>query len=144
MALEIVDVPVSGINGTTTRTPKKELGKDDFLLLLTKQLQNQDPMKPVDNMEFVNQMASFSTLEQITNMSKSLEKFMANTNNSYKIEAMGYLGLKVTAQTTDSPEPIIGTVTGVKFVDGEAVLTIGDQRIKASDVQSIEFPAAGA
>ncbi|OIP27308.1 hypothetical protein AUK22_05725 [bacterium CG2_30_54_10] len=140
MALEIVDVPVSGVNRTTARTPKKEMGKDDFLLLLTKQLQYQDPMKPADNMEFVNQMASFSTLEQITNLGKSMEKFIANSDSSYKMQAMSYLGMKVTAQPEGLPEPIVGMVTSMKFVNGEAVLKVGTNDVKVSEIQSVEYP----
>ena len=49
------------------------MGKDDFLKLFVAQLQHQDPMNPMEDSEFMGQMASFSTLEQITNMASERE-----------------------------------------------------------------------
>lgn len=141
MALEITDIPVSGVNGPK-RTPKKEMGKDDFLMLLTKQLQNQDPMKPMDNTEFVAQMANFSSLEQMANMNKSLQAFISNTNESYKFQAMGMLGKKVTAQISGQTEVISGAVSAVRFKDGETIFKVGTQDVKSSEILTIENTGA--
>ncbi|HOY67058.1 MAG TPA: flagellar hook capping FlgD N-terminal domain-containing protein [Candidatus Ozemobacteraceae bacterium] len=139
MALEIVDTATSGTSGAS-RVAKKQLGKDDFLLLLTKQLQNQDPLSPMDNMEFVAQMSSFSTLEQITNMNTSLQNFVSNANQSYKTEAMGYLGMKVTATPASLGETLTGQVTSIRFEEGEAVFTVNDQDVRLEEISKVEFP----
>ncbi len=144
MALEIVDVPVSGVNGPAKRATKTQLGKDDFLLLLTKQLQNQDPLEPQDNLQFISQMASFSTLEQMTNMTSTLEKFLNSTQTSYKVEAMSYLGMKVTVQPTGGSDSFEGTVKAIKFVDGQAILTVGDKEVTMAEVIKVEYPQADA
>lgn len=74
------------------RVASQELGKDDFLKLLITQLQNQDPTSPMENTEFIAQMAQFSSLEQMTNMSSEFTK-LANMLNSG--EAVTMLGKSV-------------------------------------------------
>ncbi len=84
------------VNG---RTASQELGKDDFLKLLLTQLSNQDPTRPMENTEFIAQMAQFSSLEQMTNMSTEFAK-LANMLNSN--EAVSLLGKNVTISTGDT------------------------------------------
>ena len=55
-----------------SRRPNNEMGRDDFLMLLMAQLQHQDPLNPLENHEFVAQMAQFSALEQMQNMNRSM------------------------------------------------------------------------
>lgn len=74
------------------QTPKAELGKDDFLKILITQLQHQDPTNPMQDKEFIAQMAQFSSLEQMTNMSTQFGK-VANLLNSS--EAQSLLGKNV-------------------------------------------------
>ncbi len=57
-----------------THNEKSVLGQDDFLKILITQLQNQDPMQPMQDRDFIAQMATFSSLEQMTNMSKSMNE----------------------------------------------------------------------
>jgi len=60
-------------NGVATDSlPTQNLGKDEFLQLLITQLQYQDPMEPMDDNEYIAQLAQFSELEQMTNMNDNL------------------------------------------------------------------------
>lgn len=77
------------VNG---RTPKTELGKDDFLKLLIAQLSHQDPTAPMQDTQFIAQMAQFSSLEQMTNMSTSFSKLTSLLTGS---DAAGAVGKKV-------------------------------------------------
>ena len=54
------------------RAPKSTLGQSDFLQLLTAQLKNQDPTKPVDNLQYVQQMAMFSQIAATTDTNTQL------------------------------------------------------------------------
>lgn len=82
------------------REIKQDLDKDAFLRLLVTQLANQDPTNPMDDRDFMAQMAQFSSLEQMVNMTKQLEK-MAVTNQTL---AVSYIG-RVVAFYQDSGDP---------------------------------------
>ncbi len=89
------------------RKPSQQLDKDDFLKLLITQLSHQDPTNPMDNTQFIGQMAQFSSLEQMYNMSNGFNKLAALMNNS---DAAGTLGRSVEIENGET------TVSGV--VDG--------------------------
>lgn len=72
------------------------LGKEDFLKLLVSQMQNQDPLNPSDPTEFTAQLAQFSSLEQLTNISNGLEK-MASSRD---LGALSFIGRDVIAEQT--------------------------------------------
>ncbi len=75
----------TGTEKDYTRQVNSELGKDAFLRLLTTQLSHQDPLNPTDDKEFLSQMASFSSLEQMQNLNASftgLDKTMQETQKA--------------------------------------------------------------
>ena len=70
--------------------PKGTLGKDAFLKLLAVQLQNQDPSKPMDNQDFMGQMAQFGALEQTTNMAAGLsDESLSHAHTLSQAQALG-------------------------------------------------------
>ena len=71
------------------RMPSQQLGKDDFLKLLITQLSNQDPTSPMEDTQFISQMAQFSSLEQMTNMNESFNKMAAMINSSQATSTLG-------------------------------------------------------
>ncbi len=114
-------------------TKANDLDKNAFLKLLITQLENQDPLDPQDNSEFVAEMAQFSSLEQMTNMNDSLSKIntlVSNMDTSMLVgQLSGMIGKSIdwdeTVQTVDEKgEPLIttnnlsGVITGVSVSDG--------------------------
>jgi len=73
------------------------LGKSDFLLLLVTQFKYQDPLNPMDDKEFVAQLAQFSSLEQLMNMNESMDLLTAATKEQQMMNAANYIGKDVAA-----------------------------------------------
>jgi len=96
---------------------KTDLDKDDFLKILITQLQHQDPTNPMQDKEFIAQMAQFSSLEQMTNMASSFGKLSSVLNSS---EAQSLLGRNV--EVLDGERAIYGKVSQV--VRGEFPLVM--------------------
>ncbi len=92
------------------------LGKDDFLKILITQLQHQDPTQPLEDKEFISQMAQFSSLEQMTNMSQSFASLKGILQSS---EAASVLGREVQLHD-DSGNLVGGKVT--ELVRGDTPL----------------------
>jgi flagellar basal-body rod modification protein FlgD len=111
----------SSTSGTSssdiTRTVKTELDKDDFLKLLITQLTHQDPLNPMEDKEFIAQMAQFSSLEQLTNLNAGLESM----TNFAMTNAVNYIGRTVTFYNSDGEE-LSYKVTSVTFNQGEVTL----------------------
>ena len=88
-----------GINSAKEKFAPKEtkdqLGQEDFLKLMTTQLQNQDPFAPVDNADFIAQMAQFSTVTGIEEVNSSLEKLVAKFDQGRIATAANLLGHSV-------------------------------------------------
>ncbi len=114
----------STIKSTEELLPKSasngELGKDDFLKLFVAQLQHQDPMNPMSDSDFMGQMASFSSLEQISNLAAVNTQMAANlTSNS----AIGLIGR--TVSYVDANDEIhTGVVEKVTTAGGTPSLTV--------------------
>ena len=74
---------------------KKSLGQQDFLRLMVAQVQNQDPMQPQANGEFLSQLAQFSTNDGITRMQDSLQQLASSLQSNQALQASALVGRKV-------------------------------------------------
>lgn len=105
---------------TSNRVVQKQLGQDDFLKLLTVQLQQQDPMKPMDDTQSIAQMAQFSSLQQ---MSELNESFAAMRLDSQMASASTLLGRQATIQDAGGAE-ITGIIESVEQSESGPMLSI--------------------
>ncbi len=111
-----------------------ELGKDQFLTLFVAQLQHQDPMNPMQDSDFMGQMASFSTLEQVSNMASENTKIAQSLTTT---SAVNLIGREVTWVDKDKVSHT-GTVEKVSTVDGKTVLTInGTEGVNPTQITQI-------
>ena len=121
-----------------TAVPSSLLGKDQFLNLFVTQARNQNPLDPMEGPEFLAQLAQFSSVEQLSNLSSSFENFL----KSHELEqARGLIGMDVTYLADDLNPRGSGAVTGVKVLDGNVFVEIGDKLVKFESVDSIRSAA---
>lgn len=129
------------------KTGNSQLGKDEFLKILMSQLQNQDPTNPMKDTEFIAQMAQFSSLEQMTNMTQAFEKFASGQQQTQLIQYNTFVGKQVkwhelTEEIDENNNPIInegtGTIASVKFLDGTVEFTLSDgKKINPGNISEV-------
>lgn len=101
--------------------PHNQLGKDEFMKLLTFQLQNQDPMNPMDQSKFTGELAQFSQLEQLSNLNKKFEENGKNQGIQDKFYAASFVGKKVVTTGSTMHLKQSGDEADVLFkLDGQA------------------------
>lgn len=91
---------VASVTAAASTASKKgmEIGKDVFLKMLVAQLKNQNPLNPMDGTDFAAQLAQFSSLEQLTNMSAQMEKLTASIGSMVNGQLIDMIGSSVTAK----------------------------------------------
>lgn len=126
--------------GYTVRKPKQVLESDDFMKLLSVQMANQDPMKPMEDTAFISQMASFSSLSQMNQLTKDFSQLRTDQS---KTTANSYIGKTVTV-TSEKAESgyVTGEVTGVDLSDSEPLLCIGGNTYPLSSVKYVATASA--
>ena len=125
----------SSSSAVTTAT-NDALGKDAFLKLLIAELSNQDPLNPMEDREFISQMATFSSLEQMQNMNKTLTS-MSDAN---KFNAVQYIGKAVAFTSGDGEEAVqkVAVVNHVWFdPNGSTILDTTEGEVPLEKVEGV-------
>ena len=112
-----LDLNALGITNTaasaeTARKNRTTLDQSDFLKLMTAQLKNQDPLKPIDNEAFVAQMAQFSSVSGISEMNATLKGMAASLDSGRVSTATGLVGKYVLVPGTKASPDGDGNVYG--------------------------------
>lgn len=121
---------VSKAKNDKTTSGNSSLDKDAFLQLLVTQMQYQDPLEPTDNTEYMSQLAQFSELESMNNLSSSFSKS----------QALGLVGQYVILNTTNASgaqTQVAGLVQYVTVKDNQALLCVNDKYYTMDEFDSV-------
>lgn len=116
---------------STTKSSGSNLDKDAFLQLLVAQMKYQDPLEPTDNTEYIAQLASFSELEEMQNLSSSMDLQRASGLVGKEVVC------KITNSTTGNSEVVGGTVDYVVYENNKAYVSINDALYSVNDVYEV-------
>lgn len=121
-----MSVPVDAIGSVLNPqsgavTANNSISQDDFIKLFLSQLQFQDPLQPVDNQQFLAQLAEFSNLQQATQTSQNTEGLLVMNSSA---QALALLGKVVQVQDTQDTGSVTGTIVSVAFDSSGPSLTI--------------------
>ncbi|MBN1127818.1 MAG: hypothetical protein JXA71_02455 [Chitinispirillaceae bacterium] len=117
---------VEGGNGEYVRKADEEMGKDDFLMLLVTQLRFQDPLNPMDNAEFVAQLAQFRALEGTSNIEKAIQDLDGSFKNS------------INAQTASANS--MASTAAVSLIGKTARMQVENIKWYASPGEKVDLP----
>ena len=144
--MEVSSVTNSTIASTDMSSiANNSLDKMAFLRLLTTQLRYQDPMSPMDDKEFIAQLAQFSSLEQMQNLSQDFSKFsgdfsagfLAFSRNQAASQAFGMIGHRIQFLDTKTGGKAEGTVNSVGFSAAGLKLNIGETQVDLGNVVTV-------
>lgn len=133
-----VDLVGAVVGSPTAAITQSSLGQDDFIKILLTQLTYQDPLKPLDNQEFIAQMAQFSALEQTRQMNEKLDGLLlaqASTQSFGLVGKIVEFSNNVNGTLTGKTE---GKVVSVAFESGQPLLKVsvasGFEDIRLSNI----------
>jgi flagellar basal-body rod modification protein FlgD len=132
MAVTAVDTN-SGAGSTTSTPPSSNLGKQEFLQLLVTQLKYQDPLDPMNDREFISQMAQLSTLEATNGLAAQVTEMVAGQQRDQALQMVGH-----DVEFADAGGKVVrGHVTGVRLDGASPVLLVGDAKVPVEAVQTV-------
>ncbi|TMV52035.1 flagellar hook capping protein [Paenibacillus mesophilus] len=118
------------------KTGSNNMGKDEFLKILVTQLSNQDPTQPLQDKEFIAQMATFTSVEQLTNMAGEMKLLRQSIGFS-----SGLIGKTIGWTQKDSnsePETLSGVVESIKIKESKQYAVVGDKEVPIDQITEIK------
>lgn len=126
----------------------KSLGKDDFLKILLTQLSNQDPLQPMQDTEFIAQMAQFTSLEQLMGISSQINLLQQSMGMSSNLIGREITWIEDgTSNTLDGevlePGARTGTVDSIIIRSGEQFARVGNIEVAMANIAEIRAAGSG-
>lgn len=135
------EVSQAARTGTSSNSLLNDVNLDDFLKLLIAELQNQDPMSPMDNNQILQQVSQIREIESNSRLTETLESVQLGQAMA---TASSLIGQYITALTVDG-EKVSGQVDRVSVVDGQPKLMVGDYEVDLDNIGEIlSAPPASA
>ncbi len=103
-----------------TKSSSNELGQEDFLKLMTAQLQNQDPLEPTSNGEFMGQLAQFGTVTGIGDLKTEIQNLVSTLSSNQTFQAAGMVGRQVLVPATQGILEEDGVIEGAIELEASA------------------------
>src|SRR5262245_17247640 len=110
------------------------MGRDQFLQLLVAQLQNQDPLQPVQQQEYLQQLSSFSLLEGMEDLNASFGEMLKMQQLT---QGAGLAGKVISFDDPNTGEELLGRISEVRVENGQILLQVGNYAVKLDDVNSV-------
>lgn len=123
---------------TLKKTKANSFEMDDFMQMMVAQLQNQDMHSSMDSSEYVNQMAQYSMIQAITDMTASMSDMMTLSTTNYGVSL---IGKEVTMAMTGSDGAIeskTGLVEGVNFFNGQTQVMVDGKSYSLTQIMSVK------
>ncbi len=127
----------SSAENITQLESSSSLGKEDFLNLLMAELQNQDPLSPMDNKDMILQLAQFSAIEGTQNLNENMENYIDTANLA---TASSLIGKQVVYQDIDTGLEMIGQVDKINVVGTSLTMNIEGVDVNMYQIKSVYNP----
>lgn len=118
---------------------KKSLGQDEFLELMTTQLRNQDPMEPMDNGEFLSQIAQFGTVNGVNELLSSFQSLATNLQSSQALQASNLIGRRVLVEHDEGHLSATGMIQGAADLRNSADVAVNIYDMSGQVVNRIDL-----
>lgn len=132
----------SALNTALQSTGASALGSDAFMKLLVTQMQNQDPMAPVDNQEYLAQLAQFSSLSEMQELNDNVVGLAVLQQNNALLaqltQSSALIGHEVHWLDADTQAPMSGVVESIKLENGLALLSIDGHDVPLTSVVQVD------
>lgn len=117
MAVDII----GSVSEQSVSSVQTTLGQEEFLKILLAQLQFQDPLKPLDNQQFLAQLAQFSSLAQTTELNDRIDTLLTIQASN---QSIGLIGKTVEVRSVTGEPASVGEVSSLSFSEGQPNLTV--------------------
>jgi len=131
-------------SSSTTKSKEESLGQADFLRLMTEQLQHQDPLKPMENSEFLGQLAQFSTVQGITDLNTTVNSFSSSLSSDQVLRGAQLVGHEVLVPSSKMALDESGSVSGVVAAPSAGTVNFDITDANGQKVKTISVKADAA